>query len=246
MKIRKQFIEIIEMCEIPHSFKARFNGCYFNSYRMIYQLKNRGIIPRTIFDIGANMGQLSRCFSFVFPYAQIYAFEPLPSCYAELKRLSKKKKNIIPYQTALGDKNGEIVMFKNDYHYSSSILPMLDRHKQAFPYTKNCSKIKVEITKLDDIAENLKLVSPILIKIDVQGYEEYVLKGAQDTLLQTDFLMIELSLRPLYEGGSLFIDILMQLAELGFVYAGQLDDSKHPMTNEILQVDGFFINSDRE
>ncbi len=144
------------------------------------------LIPEegTILDIGANIGITS------VPLAQrkkksfIYAFEPMPENISALKRVIQyfKLSNVKILETALGDIPGELKM----------VMPVINNVKmQGFSHIISESDAKdhdqthihtVPVNTLDKI-EELNVAAKIsAIKIDVEGFEYFVLKGGCDML----------------------------------------------------------------
>ena len=226
----------------PGALKARIGGCYFELYRMVYGLYARGLRPNTIFDIGANRGMFSKCAHYVFPDALIYAFEPLTDCYKELVRFGESIHNIECYNVAISDRDGESVIHRSTYDYSSSLLEMDDLHKEAFPYSAEERIQKIKVKRLDTILAKKSLSRPVLMKIDVQGYETFVLDGAVQTLRQIDYIICELSFRSLYKDQALFEEVYEKLVNKGFRFMGHMGELQHPQTKEVLQIDGLFIS----
>ena len=89
----------------------------------------------------------------------------------------------------------------------------------------------------------MHLLPPILLKIDVQGYEDQVILGATRIMQQVDSIMIEMSFQPLYQGQPLFDEIYQLLISKGFTFAGNMDGLFSPLDGSILQSDGIFIRS---
>jgi hypothetical protein len=118
---------------------------------------------------------------------------------------------------------------------------MADLHRQAFPQTERQTKITVPVARLDDYLDRIDLQPPVLLKLDVQGYEAAVLRGATQTLARVDFLLCELSFAELYAGQPLFDEIHALLTGQGFRYAGSLDSMLSPLDGSILQADGLFL-----
>lgn len=198
---------------------------------------------KTIIDIGANIGQFAEDISFILPDAMVYSFEPLEECYLQLLEKFSQSKRFKAYNLALSNQTGKIVMRRNQYSPSSSFLPMTSLHKQCFPFTEHETTQEVSVTSLDNIATQLAIEKPLMIKIDVQGFEDKVIEGGKHTISQASVIVIEMSIEPLYENQVLFEGIYRMLKELGFSYKGNYDQLVNPSDGYILQVDGIFVKS---
>ena len=135
-------------------------------------------------DIGANKGVFSYLLSKLS--SRVHAFEPNPKMYDILKQI--RINNILTYQVALSSKPG----------FASLLVPMNEKTKKFSNEGASLSKVKVsganksvrvEIKTLDSyLFDNIGF-----IKIDVEGYEMEVLKGAVETLKQNKpILLVEL------------------------------------------------------
>lgn len=201
-------------------------------------LANEGI--STVLDIGANRGQFAMHIYGLLHNAQIYSFEPLKSCFDELNRESARLRTISCFNYALGDNNGNHLIYHNDFTPSSSLLPMEDLHIDAFPIARNVREEMIEVRRLDDIANDLKLIDNILIKIDVQGFEDKVIQGGEKTIKRAKILIVETSFEPLYHDQLLFNSIYSILISMGFVLKGFDEPLRHPKNGRILQCDSVF------
>jgi len=239
--IAEKLRKVLIILETPNALRARRAGCYFELYSSVYRLHAMGLRPLTILDIGASRGMFSRCAHYVFPAAAVYAFEPLRDCYENLANLKSVIKKFESYNVALGAENGETAIHRSSYDYSSSLLEMGELHKEAFPYSAGERLEKVEVRTLDGILKGKSLERPVLMKIDVQGYEKPVLLGARETLACTDYVVCEMSFKPLYKGQALFDEVYHHLVSSGFRFFGQVGELQHPDSSEVLQVDGLFI-----
>lgn len=241
-KLRKLQI----LMDYPNALKARQAGCYFELFSEIYRLSARGLKPSTILDIGANRGMFSRCAHYIFPGAMIHAFEPLHDCYTELSHLQNQIPNMVCYQIALGESDGEAVIHRSSYDYSSSLLPMAELHKQAFPYTASERLEPIPVRTLDGLLGTPPLPRPLLVKIDVQGYELPVIRGGWNVLSKADYVICETSFVPLYSGQALFEDVYGAMHALGFRFRGQLGELTHPKSKAALQIDALFVREQIE
>ena len=118
---------------------------------------------------------------------------------------------------------------------------MKSSHEEAFPFSKGGTIQEIDISRLDDIADQMILERPILIKMDVQGFEDKVILGGLQTIERADILIVELSLEVLYESQLLFDDMYKLLTSLGFKYQGNLVQLHSAVDGKIVQIDGIFV-----
>ena len=202
-------------------------------------LKTYGI--RTIFDIGANNGQFALDARAHLPDAHIYSFEPLKDCYTELVKNMVDAPHFKAFNFGLGAKNTESDIHRSTFSPSSSLLPMAQLHKELYPKSIGTVDEKITIKRLDDIFDGLAVEKPLMIKMDVQGYEDQVISGGIKTLSQASVLLIETSFKVLYEGQPLFEDICDLVRPLGFVYYGNNGQHWNKKTQELIYEDSIFV-----
>ena len=181
----------------------------------------------TIIDVGANNGQFARAITETFPHAQILCFEPLPSTYDELKLWADRQNGrVTVFNLAIGERDGMVDMFYHEDHSpSSSVLASTEITERIYPLTKRQEQIPVTLTSLDKALDGagISIKDDILVKLDVQGYEDRVIRGGQATLRKARACIVEVSLDHLYAGQADFKNIVSQLYDLGFAYKGNLD-----------------------
>ncbi len=104
----------------------------------------------------------------------------------------------------------------------SSILSTGARSYELYPQTKSQKKVKVSIARLDDFlkARGIKPETQILLKLDVQGYEDRVLRGAPKLLAQARACLLEVNFDSLYDSQATFEEIALILNRSGYRYAG--------------------------
>lgn len=198
---------------------------------------------KTIIDIGAHTGESAIKFHKLMPNAMIYSIEPLYDCFLQLNKNLRHVKNFKAFNIAIGEREGKINMHRSKYSASSSLRKMGDLHKKTFPYSDGEIMESVDITTLDELSLNIDLYPNILLKIDVQGYEDNVLKGGKTMLNNIKIIIIETSFLELYEGQPLFKNIHDMLNEKGFSYAGCLDQLNNPIDCMPLQQDSIFLKN---
>lgn len=147
------------------------------------------------------------------------------------------------FNFALGDTDGDVSMNRSSSSASSSILTMADTHKKLFPHTSGSTKETIKVRRLDNVKEldPTKLAKPILLKIDTQGFEDKVIRGATSFLKQVKMMIVETSFMNLYEHQPLFKDIYALLTAQGFSYHGSLHQRLKPVTRELIYEDSFFV-----
>lgn len=129
---------------------------------------------RAFIDIGANVGLITTAVAPLFE--RCLSIEPSPRNVSRLKLNIKLKnlKNVEVIDLALGDQPGDATFF----------LSKASGAEDAFtpPVNGSSGSIKVRVTTLDQIIREFGVIGPYLIKIDVQGWELHVFRGAQETL----------------------------------------------------------------
>lgn len=192
-------------------------------------------------DVGANTGQFGVMMRRNGYRGDILSFEPLANAHAALKHTAAADPNwTIGPRVAIGDRNGEATINVAANSQSSSLLPMLGAHEQAAPKSRYVGNEKVSVRRLDELI----VANPacrILLKIDTQGYEDRVLRGAEGVFDQIQIIYIEMSLTPLYEGELGFRELYDFICGMGFRNIALHPGFTDPMTYEMLQVDGIFV-----
>ena len=180
---------------------------YFYQKKFINFLKKKGLNNLNILlDIGAHEGESIKLFTNNFNINEIYSFEPSPISFKILIRNITtiedkfKKTKIFPENIALGSKHKKIFM-KHISESSSSTIRELNTDskyfKKKFFFLKNSNsqdlfkKIEVQQILLSDYIEKNNIKSVDFIKIDTEGYELEVLKGAKKILFKTKYILFE-------------------------------------------------------
>lgn len=234
--------QAILFAEDPRALLALASWPAFSvtSYRMLGVLKRKGLRPKTVIDVGANIGQFSVAALKTFQDVTVYAFEPLPDAAARFRRNTAGLRGVALQEVALGASAGTATLRVSANSVSSSLLPMKPAHGEAFPDSTTVASVDVPVTTLDGALAGSTLPRPVLLKVDAQGYEAHVLRGAAATLAQVDYVLIETSLSPLYEGEPTVTELATHLAERGFVLDAAVSLLESPKTGEILQLDLLF------
>jgi FkbM family methyltransferase len=200
----------------------------------------------TVLDVGANIGQYGDLLFDTGFDGTLISFEALPDAHRQLSDHSKKHRRwLVAPCAALGSERGKIEMNVSANSVSSSVLPMRQTHLQAAPQSLYVGKQTVDIERLDELAPRLlQSEVALMIKVDTQGYELEVVKGATALLPRTVAFQLELSLVPLYEGAPTFLDMTAFMESIGFDLFGIVPGFRDQLSGRLLQVDGFFVRAD--
>lgn len=246
-KLKSSLVRSYYFLKYKKARELKRKGIPFDHYRELNKtwLVNRGI--KTILDVGANRGQFAKLSREVFPTAQIYSFEPLPECYEDLCNALHDDPNFKAFNKGLGRSVSTIEFYRSIHTPSSSFLEMEELHKDAFPESKKGQEqqaIRVPVDTLDNFYHAEHPESPILVKIDVQGFEGEVIAGGSELLKQAAVVILEMSLVKLYKDQPLFHDVYEEMYRLGFRYHGNLAQMLHVRTQEVVQIDAIFIKEE--
>ena len=201
----------------------------------------------TIIDVGANAGQFARSLRRDVGYrGKIISIEPLPHAYAKLTERFGDDQDWSAFNLALGDAEGRLPINIAGNSGSSSFLPMLWRHEVAAPRSRYLGQVEVRIARLDGIPDLCAAAQRnAMLKIDTQGYELSVLRGAGDILDYFFLVYLEVSFVPLYENGPLIEDVIGFLRQRRFdpiLIKGGFADAR---ASHQLQADILFARTDR-
>ena len=245
VKFRDKILRLMEVGMDPTALGALVSWPVFSitSYRMISSLVRQQIAPMTIIDVGANVGQFAVAATNLFDGASVYSFEPVPACFQRLVKNIEKLPTVTAVQAALGETAATVQLRINSHSHSSSLLPLAEAHRSAFPAAIELERIAVRQTTLDEALGGVEMKGPVLLKLDVQGYEAQTLRGGTELLRRVDWVVVEASLKPLYKGELLFMDLVELLRSLGFSFLRPVGFLADPRTDEILQIDALFGHS---
>lgn len=179
-------------------------------------LKKHSINVNDVVQVGAHKGEEVSIYKELNKESKIYLFEPQKKLFSFLERRFFNDKNIFIFNTALGDYEGRLNMYKdkNNDSQSSSLLKPKDHllYHSYIEFSLDTNEF-VEIKTLDSF--NIQNVN--LLCIDVQGYELKVLKGAKKILPQCEAVLVEINRKELYEGCPNVKELDLHLKEYGFV-----------------------------
>jgi len=168
-----------------------------------------------ILDVGANIGYQSSFYNKFFGNKiQIHSFEPHPIIYYFLEKNLSSFDNIKLYNFALGNENKEDYMSipNSDIHRLSSLGVMsIGQHSNNF-------KTKILIKKFDLLPISFQQFKAIYIKIDVEGYEDNVLKGMSNFLNSNLHFYLKIEILRDYNNAAKIISMINFIEKLNFKF----------------------------
>jgi len=202
-------------------------------WEALQYLRRRDKIPETcitqylpsnpiILEAGAHDGTDTLRMASFWPEANIHAFEPVPGAYNELlARATKHPARIHCHPLGLGPSKGKMRMHVSGDGsagscQSSSLLPPSKSHTDEYSFVSFGKQIDVEVTSIDEWAQERGIDRVDFMRLDMQGYEIEALKGAERTLKTTSAIQIEVSHIQLYQGAPLYAEVKDWMAGRGF------------------------------
>lgn len=174
-------------------------------------LRNRGYRPKKMIDIGAYHGEWTRMFREIFPNSAVLMIEAQESKRSILEICCESLEKEADFEIALlGAQDGQEVDFTEmDGGTGSSVF------EEGSPF-RSREKIRKRVKTLDVIASEKKFSDADFLKLDVQGYELEVLKGAKNVLPNAEVILLECSLIPINRGCPLIAEVIQFMADNGF------------------------------
>lgn len=196
-----------------------------------------------VFDVGANIGDFIECVLAYEPWAIVHAFEPLQEPFCQIKDKFKDYRGIFFQNIALGGECGRRCFYQGNYDQISSFLKINPDMAKKIPRVDFGIKrtIDVPIETLDAYVRRTNIQKIKLLKIDVQGYEMEVLKGACRTLPAIEYIYTEAQMQELYNGAPTYNSIFSFLSNRGFMLE-RMTSFRFDTNNDLFECDMIFKN----
>lgn len=166
----------------------------------------------TVLDVGASRGQFATFARGIWPDARIVCFEPLQEASERIREVVDGPVDV--HVSAVGADTGTLTLNVSGRDDSSSLLP-IGRQATEFPGTAAAGSREVQVVTLEPFLDG-DVARPVLLKIDVQGFELEVLRGAGPGLDHVDEILCECSFVELYTGQALAAEVVAYLHGRGF------------------------------
>jgi len=174
-------------------------------------IKKRGLKCNYILDIGAYKGKFSKLAISVYPESAIYLIEPLKEMKHALEGFCNRNSKCKFFDFAVGPTSGmqPLRVFK-DLAWSGFM-------EEDIPQKDKRTPRMVEMWTIDSMIQTEQIEIPDLVKIDVQGYELEVLKGAQSLFGKTEVFIIESALHNKHKSYPLIADVIGFMNDRNYV-----------------------------
>ena len=176
----------------------------------------------TIVDVGANEGQFGAMLRNLGFKGDVHSFEPVKSTYDLLAKATAGDPHWTAHNMALGKAPGRLVMNVSEGSVFSSALRPNDYGAAKFNDIKVQRQEEVEVSTLDHFIEHRLSDKKrrIFLKMDTQGYDLEVFAGATTSLDKICCILSELSLIPIYDGMTDYLQALAAYQHKGFSVSG--------------------------
>lgn len=202
-------------------------------FHRLEKLKALGYIPDTILDIGACHGLWTYECTKIYPEAMYYLFEPIP--YPELEHLKNNLPNCVIFHTLLDETERMVDWYEKRNTGDSMFREKTIHYNDCIPVQRRT----IPLSRLIHLF--LTSMNHVFLKIDCQGAEIPILKGAGEILSKTDFILLEIPFFGQYnENVPTFLEHIQFMDTIGFVPFDILE--VHTIKNFSLQIDALFIS----
>jgi FkbM family methyltransferase len=170
-----------------------------------------------VLDVGANEGQYAKLLRTNHYTGRIVSFEPAREPFARLLDASKSDQEWSVEQCALGGSSGVADLNISSGSVMNSFLPLNAQAQSDLPWAASTTTERVHLKRLDDVfPDHARAGKAVLLKVDVQGFEAEVLRGAEHSLPKIVLVQLEGAVEPLYVGEPTFLEHIAAMTGRGF------------------------------
>lgn len=212
-------------------FKIRLGAPHM--YWSINNMKRNGFHPRTILDIGAYHGEWTSEVKNIFPDSYFLMFEANPQKREILKSVCENLKNVDMEIALLASESNVDIEF-NVLETASSALEELNE--------TNGKKISLTSSTVEELLRKRSMNKVDFIKLDVQGYELEILRGAEKYLESCEVILTEVSLIALHKDCPVMADVITYMDNFDYcAYDICSVAARRPYDRALWQTDIIFV-----
>ena len=204
----------------------------YHVFHHISNLRKLGFKPGLIIDGGAYIGDWTKNVRMIFPDSTFIMIEAQTSKQDILQNLTRQYDNVNLEIALMGDGEKDEVEFF-EMETGSSIYNENTHH--------NRKKVSLKMRTLDSIVEKYPIQGDCFLKLDVQGAEIDILKGAVRLLKRTEVIMLEVSTLNYNENAPQFADVVKFMKDIGYVLFDMCDENRIVENEVLFQMDLIFV-----
>lgn len=193
-----------------------------------------GLAPGSIIDVGVGTG--TRELYTAFPDARLMLVEPLEEWRGHLEAIARERPAVLA-MAAAGPTAGEVQIAVHRAPVCSSMLG--SRRGDGEQPGRS-----VAMVRLDDLVSQHAMPGPFVLKIDVEGGELEVMRGAPEVLSESELVLLECSLFELVPGMPLLHEVIAWMNQNGFVVAELYNGHNRLLDGSLAQLDVAFVRED--
>jgi len=202
--------------------------------------------PKVIFDIGANIGEVTCEMLDFFPAVTVYAFEPAATTFRLLEGNTRQfGERVQRHQIGFSQQSEHAWLNTTTFHGTNSLLPISDDFARIAPHIQGTGKEQIRLVCLDDFVQQQKISHIDLVKIDVEGWERQVLLGGKYAFSSiVDIVLLEISLARHGFGSDEYVELLRLMHDYGFDLIAFHDIAYHCSAEygiRLFQIDAVFV-----
>jgi len=194
--------------------------------------------------VGSYVVEIAEKYAKIFPESSIYAFEPTLNSFHELGRRSAQINNIEAFNFAFSDTNKRSAFYLNKFSPTNSLLESSRNADKVWgeDLLDTEERVYVDCRTIDSFCHDKNIQHIDILKLDVQGGELAVLKGAANMLKDNSISLIytEIIFADTYQNQTTLID-LMKYMDCNFFHIFYFYNPKY-LKRRLIQADLIFVN----
>ena len=211
----------------------------YSHHQTLRRLSSIGFLPDVIYDVGAHTGTWTQLARSVFPKSEYVLFEANPHLESALKATGE-----LYFITALSDVDGASRTFhlppNPDVSTTAGSFYRERPPTEQGQRQKDLRDLEIKTSRLDTLQSTTRIPQPALIKLDVEGAELEVLRGAGHLLNDCSAIIAELSFIR-NDGAPLAHETMQGIYDLGFVLVDICKIRRTALGN-VCQMDALFVS----